>query len=219
MAKSSLTPLKAAYQALCQSSKELSAKILILTHDGTWYIVRSTSQADAPLDSEVQCVYHGWEEFMRLNSVQSLTTTHKHVWPDYPITKALASHASLSTLIWNYRLSKAIDLTRPQTPDSVVKNPLQRASKIATRSYTIITNPPADAKPFTSKAGLACLKIIKDVCELHGGVCTEGQLKPVVCSRGLEITKTAEKDPTSAWRFLQFYRPQLVESQLITYTK
>lgn len=219
MAKHKLTPNRAAYEALRKSSKEASLKKLIMTHEGVWYVVRSETQANAPLDTDIQVTYNGWESFNRLNSYQSLATTHKHVWPDYEIGKALKSQEALSTLIWNYRLSKAIDLTVPQTAENEVKNTLQRASSIAGRSYTIINNTPPDAKPFTSKAGLACLKIIKDVCELHGGICTEGQLKPIVCARGTEITKTAEQDPTSAWRFLQFYRPQLVESQLITYTK
>jgi hypothetical protein len=124
---------------------------------------------------------------------------------------------ALSTLIWNYRLSRAKDWTVPEA--TLTTGSEIRFSKIASRMYQVIDQPPG-AKPYTSKAGLACYKIIVDVCGGNvGGTCTEGDLKKAVVERGLEITPTHTKDPTSAWRFLQFYRPLLVEAGLLIYTK
>lgn len=217
MAKEKLTPNRAAYDKLCVASKSELSKILILTNEATWFIVRSPSQASAPLEHDVQQIFHGWEDMLACMSHKSLITLHQSFWPDIKIGKALESKEALCVLIWNYRLSKAVDLTVSEAAQTIAKNPLQRASSIAGRTYRIIT-PSKDAKPFTSKAGLACLAIIKDVCG-EAGICSEGDLKLVVCSRGMEITKTAEADPTSAWRFLQFYRPLLVESELIEYKK
>ena len=191
--------------------------LLVLTVDATWYIMRSLSQADGPRDVDIQETWHGWEEFLQTHTHEKLKTIHNLAFPGIKIPKALTAKEALCMFIWNYRLSKAIDVRFPQVKENAVKNPLQRASAISGRRY-VLTTPDADAKPFTSPAGLACLALIKECCG-DSIVCTEGDLKALVLQKGETITPTAKEDPSSAWRFLQFYRPKLVEAQLITYHK
>lgn len=212
---SKLTPNKDAYEKL-RTTGQWAKATLLLRGDATWHIVKHMSNEEFIAEGyNVTQIWRGWEDMLRSTTHDSLKTIHNKVWPDVKIGKALATKEALCLLIWNYRCSQAIDHTvEVQTTTGVAKNPLQRASSIAGRVYKVIT-PSADAKPYTSPAAMACLKIIKDVCEANGGSCTEGQLKPVIMARASEITPKTN----SAWRFLQFYRPLLVNAEMITYTK
>ena len=219
--KKTLTPNKSAYDSLKLANNTNLNKVLVLCHDATWHIVKHydliNGPAVGPCLSEIQEQFNGWQGMMQTMGRKSFETLHKSFFPDVKLTKKTTTE-ELCVIIWNYRLSKAHDWTAatPSNPGDA-KNPLQRKSAIAGRTYELIT-PSADAKKFTSPAGLACLKIIQDVCG-ESKVCTEGDLKAAVVQRGLEITKTHESDPTSAWRFLQFYRPLMVASELIVYKK
>ena len=216
--KVSLTPNRSAYEALLTLSKTNSEKILLLCHDASWYIVRVWDEVggcgQGPRHEEVQETWKGWEEMNRRMSQSSLETLHKALWPDIPMGKAMKVKEALSSLIWNYRLSRAKDWTVDNIEPGA---PVVRKSVIAGRTYTV-TEPIAGTAPYTSKAGLACYKIIKEVCGTSG-TCTEGDLKKVIVERGQEITPTHKDDPTSAWRFLQFYRPHLVAAGMLIYTK
>lgn len=219
--KKTLTPNKEAYESLKLANNTNLNKILVLCHDATWHIVKHYDLANGPAVgprlSEIQEQFNGWQGMMATMSRKSFETLHNSFFPDVKISKKMTTE-ELCVIIWNYRLSKAIDHTIETTSTpGLAKNPLQRKSSIAGRTYELIT-PSADAKKFTSPAGLACLKIITDCCG-EARTCTEGDLKALVVQRGLEITKTHESDPTSAWRFLQFYRPLMVASELIVYKK
>lgn len=192
--------------------KQLNA-VLILATDATWHIVRTEFSAHAPLAVNQTEVWHGWEEMMQRTTEKHARILHERLF-GFPWPKK-DTYMSLVILLWNYRCKHAIDHTVDEGQASVTAgNPLQRHSSIAGRTYQVIT-PSMDAKAYTSPAAMACLKIIDDVCKANGGTCTEEQLKKVVLERGAEITPKVE----SAWRFLQFYRPLLVNAERIIYKK
>lgn len=189
---------------------------LILASDATWHICRTENSADAPLKMNQVEVWHGWEEMLRRTTRKSLATLHEKFFGFPCPSETKLTTMSLCILIWNYRCAHAIDHTIPVEQGSTAANSLQRHSAIAHRTYQVIT-PSKDAKPYKSPAAMACLKIIKDCCEKGNGTCTEAELKVAVEQRALEITPSTA--PNSAWRFLQFYRPKLVEAELIIYNK
>lgn len=214
----SKTPNKTLYEQLRQSNKGTADCILVLETDATWHIYRHLSKEEQDNDfisptGKITEVWRGWEDMLKRTTRKALETLHFSIF-QIPAPKKMTDE-SLCILIWNYRCYNALDHRIPQDPPvNQVKNPLQRHSSIANRVYSIL-EPSADAKKFTSPAGLACLAIIKQCCEANGGVCTEGQLKPMIMENAAKITPKTD----SAWRFLQFYRPQLVEAELIAYKK
>lgn len=214
-----MTPTKKKeYDQLRQAIGPQLKACLILSADATWHICRSEISAHAPLAMNQTEVWHGWEEMLRRTTRKSLATLHERLFGFTCPTEAKMSTMSLCILIWNYRCAHAYDHVaedeKGKVGNNAGTNPLQRHSNIANRTYQII-KPSKDAKPYTSPAAMACLKIIKDTCDANGGTCTEAQLKEQIIARATEITK---KDD-SAWRFLQFYRPKLVDAEQIIYNK
>lgn len=222
------TPNQTLFHQLCESNKMALSKTLVLYHDATWHIHHHLTPEDEIADhaspiGKYHQIFRGWEAMLRWMSQDSLKTVALKAFPGViePHLKAkgkLASKEALCVLVWNWRLYNAIDETAPverQEGTYAVKNPLQRHSSIAGRTYRV-TTPPADAKPYTSPAAMACLKIIKDCCARSNGVATEEQVKKEVFARHTEITETGD---TSAWRFMQFYRPKLVDAGMVVYDK
>lgn len=226
MANKKLAPNRAAYDELCKSNKSNMELTLVRTNEATWLLVdKLTINPNLALINETswQQVFPGWDIFLQFHSLKSLQTMHKVMFPDIPIGKAQATRESLAVLIWNARLAKATDIRKAsiaaaEKSGGTFKNPMQRASAIATRTYTIIPpeQRPADAKQFTSPAGIACYNLIVECCG-ESGSCVEGDLKKLVEEKGTLITKSDKAN--APWRFLQFYRPLLVESQWIAYQK
>ena len=212
------TPNKTQYDKFKQAVGRQLNFILVIHTDATWHIYKKLSKEERDNDfinpnGLIQQAWHGWEDMCKSETETTLRRLHESIFK-FPAPKKMTKE-SLTIVIWNYRCYMAEDHTIPaETKPSNAKNPLQRRSSIGSRTYRCI-NPPPDAKPFTSKAGLACLKILSDVCQQHDGSCTEEQLRLAILARGAEITPKVE----SAWRFFQFYRPGLIESQLIIYIK
>ncbi len=214
----SKTPNKTQYDKFKQAiGKQLNA-ILVKHHDATWHIYKHLSKEEqdnefASSTSQIQEVWRGWEDMLKRTIETSLRSLHESIF-QFPAPKKMTKE-ELTVIIWNYRCFHAEDRTKPsETKPGIAKNPLQRRSAIGSRTYRLSV-PQSDAKPFTSKAGIACYTIVKAVCQANGGSCTEEQLKPIIMARAIEITPKVE----SAWRFFQFYRPGLIESQLIIYIK
>lgn len=213
----SKTPNKALYDKLKQAIGPQLNAILVIHQDATWHIYKHLSKEEQDNDfqnpnGKIQEAWRGWEDMMNRTTEKSLRTLHNAIF-QFQAPKLMTKEA-LTVIIWNYRCHHAEDHTKVENKPGVAKNPLQRKSSIGSRTYRCVT-PPPDAKPFTSPAGIACYNILKSCCNNNGGSCTEEQLKQLVLARGAEITPKVE----SAWRFFQFYRPGLIESQLIIYTK
>lgn len=223
------TPNKALFDQLCETNKHALSRTLVLYHDATWHITKHISKEEEIADhasaiGKYHNIFRGWETMLQWMSHNSLKTVALNAFPGIiePHLKAkgkLATKESLCVLVWNWRLYNATDETIPVESEDrqyAVKNPLQKFSSIAGRTYRI-TTPPPDAKPYTSKAAMACLKIIKDCCEKsNNGLALEADVKKEVLSRHAEITSTGH---VSAWRFLQFYRPKLVDAGHLVYDK
>lgn len=209
-------------------SNEYLKCALYLMEDATWHLYRSEHDALTPRDplawrSPTAQFWKNWEDF---NGMPEKIARQQHeLLFHFPAPKDMTK-IELTVLIWTYRCKRAED---HRTEEQI--NPTQsgqRKSSIAGRTYEVVYPAPdhlliADGVgvvdgitelKVTGKQGLVCYRIIEQAAG-ESRIVTEGDLKLEVEKRALEITPKAD----SAWRFLQFYRPKLVEAGMIIYNK
>jgi hypothetical protein len=215
------TPNKDLYDKLKASNKGNMNNILVLETDATWHIYRKLSKEEQANDfatatGKITTAWHGFDVFEKDFTRKTLESLHQSIFQFKAPSESKMSTMSLALLIWNYRNYHATDHSKPAESQVPGQTPGQRFSSIGGRTYKLATPIPGVHKPYTSKAGLACLKIITDMCKASSdGTVNEAMLKPEVMKRASEITPKTD----SAWRFLQFYRPLLVDAGLIEYQK
>ena len=215
------TPNKDLYDKLKASNKGNMNNILVLETDATWHIYRKLSKEEKDNDminpnGKITDCWRGFEDFEKRSPRKSLESLHQSLFQFKAPSESKMSTMSLAVLIWNYRNYHATDHSKPIESQVPGQTPGQRFSSIGGRVYKLATPIPGVHKEYTSKAGLACLKIITDMCKVStDGTVNEALLKPEVMKRAAEITPKTD----SAWRFLQFYRPLLVDAGLIEYIK
>jgi hypothetical protein len=201
------------YNTIPRDKRDLHHTLCLDKH-GTWRKYTKPENITV-MSSARQVTYRNYEDFDDEVTLGDLIALHEEFFRKAPTKKLQKDRAELSLIIWHHLCNVADDRTTiGQTEAHTDDNGNRRRQSLADREYTVRTveDLPKALSSVPPQARV-CYQILADICEQQDSV-SEQALMGAVAQASEQGRLKTKQDP---WRIFQYYRPKLVEHNLITH--